>query len=129
MNKTILSTAALLGITAVLLGAFGAHGLKTQLDADALQSFETGVRYQLYHALLLLFLGGTEYVGLNRKKSIYILALAGVLLFSGSIYGLATDDLSAFSFKKIAFLTPVGGGLLIIAWGALLLSFLKLKNK
>ena len=127
MNKTILCTAAVLGLLAVVLGAFGAHGLKAQIAADALQSFETGVRYQMYHALLLLFLGSTTYIGTTRKKAIFIIIVTGVFLFSGSIYGLATNDISAFNFKKIAFITPIGGVLLIAAWGIIFRSFLKTK--
>ena len=129
MNKTILCTAAVLGLLAVILGAFGAHSLKAQIDADALQSFETGVRYQMYHALLLLFLGSTTYIGTLRKKTIYIIILIGLILFSGSVYGLSTNNLSVFNFKKTAFITPIGGTLLIVAWGIIFWSFLKIKIK
>ena len=129
MNKTILVTGALLGVLAVLLGAFGAHGLKGLIDADALQSFETGVRYQVYHALLLLFTGSTDYIGATRKKTIFILILTGVIFFSGSVYGLATNALSGFDFTKTAFVTPVGGALLITAWVVLLWSFIRLRAK
>lgn len=129
MNKTILATGALLGILAVILGAFGAHGLKTMLPAEALQSFETGVKYQMYHALLLLFTGSTAYLGTGRKKVIYTLILTGVVLFSGSVYGLATNTLTSFDFTSIAFVTPVGGMLLIAAWGVLFWSFINLKRQ
>lgn len=129
MNKTILCTAAVLGLLAVVLGAFGAHSLKAEIDTNALQNFETGVRYQMYHALLLLFLGSTTYIGVVRKKTIYIIILIGLILFSGSVYGLATNDLSRFNFKKIAFITPIGGTLLIAAWGIIFQSFLKTKIK
>ncbi|MEM9687047.1 MAG: DUF423 domain-containing protein, partial [Bacteroidota bacterium] len=75
MNKTILCTGAVLGLLAVVVGAFGAHGLKELINADALQTFETGVKYQMYHALLLLFVGGTTYVSASRKKVICLLTL------------------------------------------------------
>ncbi len=129
MNKTILCTAAVLGLLAVVSGAFGAHSLKTQIDVNALQSFETGVRYQMYHALLLLFLGSTTYIGAIRKKTIFIIILIGLILFSGSVYGLATNDLSVFNFKKIAFITPIGGTLLVVAWGIIFWSLIKTKIK
>jgi len=129
MNKTILITGTILGLTGVLLGAFGTHGLKTMLAPDALQSFETGVRYQIYHALLLLFVGNTSFPGTGRKKVIYFLILAGVILFSGSVYGLSTNDLSAFNFKKTGFITPIGGTLLIAAWGLLCWSMIRSKIK
>ena len=57
MDKKILSTAGILGVTAIILGAFGAHALKEVLTIDQLSTFETGVKYQIYHALFLLFLG------------------------------------------------------------------------
>ena len=56
MNKRILVLASILGLTSVIIGAFGAHGLKEVLDAEQLQTFEVGVRYQMYHALFLLFI-------------------------------------------------------------------------
>lgn len=127
MNKSILITATILGVLSVVLGAFAAHGLKKLISPDALASFETGVKYQMYHALFLLFVGSTTYVSNGFKSAIFYLVLLGVIFFSGSIYGLATNNLSSFDFKKIAFITPIGGLLLIIAWVTLLVNFIKLK--
>lgn len=127
MNKKILITAAIFGLLSVVLGAFGAHGLKSLISLDSLQSFETGVRYQMYHALLLLFTGMTSYVSVKNKNIIFYLILIGILLFSGSIYGLATNELTGFDFKTIAFVTPMGGLLLILSWIVLLISFTKNK--
>ena len=128
MNKTILVTAAILGGLAVIIGAFGAHGLKKLVDAESLNTFETGVRYQMYHALLLLFVGSTTYLTQSAKTTIFYLIVAGTLLFSGSIYGLATNELTSFDFKKIGFVTPVGGALLIAAWVVMVFKFISLKN-
>ena len=128
MNKTILVTATLMGIIAIILGAFAAHGLKQQISFESLQTFETGVKYQMYHSLFLLILGLTTMVMEKYKRIIFWLVLIGVIFFSGSIYGLATNELSAFDFKTIALITPIGGLLLILAWIVLLISFLKLKN-
>lgn len=129
MNKTILSVAAILGMLAVILGAFGAHGLKKLVDANAIATFETGVKYQMYHALLLLFVGGSSYLTNGVKMTVFYLVLGGIILFSGSIYGLATNDLTSFDFKKIGFVTPIGGLLLIFAWGMLIFNFLSIKHK
>jgi len=129
MNKIVLASGAILGVLAVILGAFAAHGLKQLVPAESITSFETGVRYQMYHAFLLLFLGSTSFLSHNSKKLIYSLVLAGVILFSGSIYGLATDTLTTFNFKSIALITPIGGVLLILGWLVMLVNILKIKNE
>jgi len=116
MNKTIFSTGIVFGALAVILGAFGAHGLEKLVDADAIQTFDTGVRYQMYHALLLLILANTNFVIEKKKRIIYYLITLGIILFSFSIFLLATNDLTSFDFKKIGLLTPLGGTLLILGW-------------
>ncbi|WP_299890373.1 DUF423 domain-containing protein [uncultured Lacinutrix sp.] len=125
MNRKILILATIFGLLAVVIGAFAAHGLKPLLSVDAMQSFETGVRYQMYHALLLLFIGVSKILSIKTRKIIYYLVGAGVFFFSGSIYLLATNTLSTIDFKVIGFITPIGGVLLIAAWIVLLISFLK----
>ncbi|MDO8317101.1 MAG: DUF423 domain-containing protein [Flavobacterium sp.] len=129
MDKRIISTGAILGMIAIILGAFGAHALKKVLSIEQLSTFETGVRYQMYHALFLLFIGLMKDVPQKTKKAIYFLVLFGVLLFSGSIYLLATNDLTSFDFKTIGFLTPIGGLLLILAWGVLLVNLVNKKSQ
>lgn len=126
MNKVILITGAIIGILAIILGAFGAHGLKAHLSTENLQTFETGVRYQMYHALFLLFIGGTSLVKSGYKNIIFYLVIIGVVLFSGSIYGLATNTMSSFNFKSIGFVTPIGGVFLIASWVVLIVNFIKL---
>ena len=116
MNKTILGVGVLLGLTAIVLGAFGAHGLEKLVSMESVETFSTGVTYQMYHALFLLFFGSMNFIPTSSKKTIFYLIVAGVLLFSGSIYTLATNELTSFDFKKIAILTPIGGGLLIFGW-------------
>lgn len=125
MNKKILITGSVLGILGIILGAFAAHGLEKLVDTDAINTFETGVRYQMYHAFFLLILGGTSFVSLKTKKVIFYLVLIGLLFFSGSIYGLATNTLSGFDFKTIAMITPIGGLLLILAWVFMLIGIIK----
>jgi uncharacterized membrane protein YgdD (TMEM256/DUF423 family) len=120
MDKKIISTGAVLGMIAIILGAFGAHALKKVLSIEELSTFETGVRYQMYHALFLICIGIINELSQKTKKIIYNLVVFGVLLFSGSIYVLATNSLTSFDFKVIGFITPIGGLLLILAWGVLL---------
>lgn len=128
MNKKILILAAILGFIAVALGAFAAHGLKAVISQESISTFETGVRYQMYYAILLLFVGSTDLVSFKSKKAIFYLSLFGILFFSGSIYGLATNELSGFDFKSIALITPIGGLLLIGVWVVLLIEFIKSKT-
>lgn len=127
MDRKIVLTAALLGGISIILGAFGAHALKKVIDVNALATFETGVRYQMYHALFLLFLASNKVIQEKTKKVILLFITFGVLFFSGSIYLLATNELTAFDFKVIGFVTPIGGLLLIIAWILLFIDFLKNK--
>lgn len=122
MNKTILITGLAFGLLAVVLGAFGAHGLKRVVGPEEINTFETGVKYQMYHALFLVLLSMLTNVGSGVKNTVFYLVVAGILLFSGSIYFLATNVLTAFDFKKIGFITPIGGTLLIAAWGYLIFS-------
>src|SRR5690606_25671293 len=128
MNKGILITGAILGALAVILGAFGAHGLKNLVEPEAVKTFETGVKYQMYHALLLLFVGGNTLLSTSTKNTIMYLVIAGVILFYGSIYGMSTNNLTSFDFRKIGFITPIGGALLIAAWGVLIYKFVQLRN-
>ncbi len=129
MHRRFLIAGAIFGLTAVILGAFAAHGLKETISADSLNSFETGVRFQMYHAFLLLILGGFGFLTEKRLNWIFYLLCSGILLFSGSIYLLSTSSLSEINFKSIALVTPLGGTLLILGWGILLLNFIKLKKK
>jgi uncharacterized membrane protein YgdD (TMEM256/DUF423 family) len=125
MNKKITATAAFIGMVAIILGAFGAHALKKVLTPDQLISFETGVRYQMYQAFFLFFLATQNDILEKTKKTIFTLILSGTLFFSGSIYLLSTTRITGINFKPIGFITPIGGLLLIIAWGMLGYSILK----
>ena len=125
MKKTLLITGALLGLLAVILGAFGAHGLKESLSPEALNSFETGVRYQMYHAILMLIAGASFPLRENVLKTLFYLLLSGILLFSGSIYLLTTKPLTGIDITAVAWVTPIGGALLIAGWAVLLFNFIK----
>ena len=127
MDKKIISTGAVFGMIAIILGAFGAHALKKVLSLEQLATFETGVKYQMYHALFLLFIGLSN-LSDKVKKIIYFLAVFGVIFFSGSIYLLATNHLTSFDFKVIGFITPIGGLLLILAWAFLSINLMSKKS-
>jgi uncharacterized membrane protein YgdD (TMEM256/DUF423 family) len=79
----------------------------------------------MYHALFLLFIGMTPSLSEKTKKIIYFLVLSGVCLFSGSVYLLATNSITSFDFRVIGFVTPIGGLLLILAWGVLFYNIIK----
>jgi uncharacterized membrane protein YgdD (TMEM256/DUF423 family) len=123
MNEIALVFAAFFGATGIIFGAFGAHVLKKKLTNEQLQSFETGVKYQMYHALVLLVLGFQLELDSTLKNSIFLLLIVGTILFSFSIYGLV---LSSANNKKLRFLgpmTPFGGLLLVLGWGLLMYLF------
>ena len=119
MDKKISITGAWIGMVAIILGAFGAHALKKVLTPEQLISFETGVRYQMYQAFFLFFLASQNDILEKTKKTIFTLILSGTLFFSGSIYLLSTTGITGINFKPIGFITPIGGALLILAWGML----------
>ena len=124
MEKKILLAACTLGFLAIIFGAFGAHALKKTLTVEQLNSFETGVKYQMYHALFLLFIGTFAMLNEKERAIIFWLTLSGVLFFSGSIYLLATNQLTQLKTKFLGPVTPIGGMLLISAWGYLFYSIL-----
>ena len=128
LSKKITCTAAILGIIAIILGAFGAHALKKVLSPEQLATFETGVKYQMYHALFLLFVASTNLIANNTKKIIFYVIVSGVILFSGSIYVLATSNLTGINFKPIGILTPLGGLFLIAGWGVIIVKMINNKS-
>ena len=121
MYKNLTITAAL-GIVAVVLGAFGAHALKTKLSIEAMESFQTAVRYQFIHVLLLLFVNTFQEFTNKQKNTVSWFLFLGITLFSGSIYAIYLGNIPA---KAIWFVTPLGGLLLIIGWMILSYFFLK----
>lgn len=109
---------------AVVLGAFGAHALKVRLSPEQLATFETGVKYQFYHAFAILFaaLLLDKYQHAFINYAVYAFA-AGTVCFSGSIYLLATRDLIGLTtYKWLGPITPIGGTLFIAAWILLFLA-------
>ncbi|MFI0426941.1 MAG: DUF423 domain-containing protein [Flavobacterium sp.] len=127
MDKKILLAAAFLGLSAIILGAFGAHALKKVLSVEQLQSFEVGVRYQMYHALFLLFIAAFTFLSEKERLVIFWLTIIGVLFFSGSIYLLTTNGITNLKTKFLGPITPIGGMFLISAWSYLFYSVLSKK--
>ncbi|KAB1157418.1 DUF423 domain-containing protein [Tenacibaculum aiptasiae] len=117
-----LTTASILGVLAVILGAFGAHALKAKLSPEAMQSFETAVRYQFIHVLVLLFVNSYKEFNLKQKSAISRFLIGGILMFSGSIYAIHLLNVPA---QTIWFITPLGGVLLIVAWVLMTFQFVK----
>ncbi|MFZ4456778.1 MAG: DUF423 domain-containing protein [Bacteroidales bacterium] len=128
--KNILSIAALSGLMCVTLGAFGAHGLKSLLAPEMLTVYETGVRYQFYHTFALLFI--TLLFQKNESKwfmrSAYLF-LAGIVLFSGSLYAMALSGIGGVPLRWLGAITPFGGICFIIGWGFLFVGVKKGNNK
>lgn len=123
MIQKALIFGSLFGCTAVIFGAFGAHLLKKKLTSDQLQSFETGVKYQMYHAIVLLIVGFNLEINTSLDNCIIYAFIIGTLLFSFSIYGLV---LSSANNKKLKFLgpiTPLGGLFLVAGWALLIYKF------
>jgi uncharacterized membrane protein YgdD (TMEM256/DUF423 family) len=118
MNKTFLQIAALLGALSVILGAFGAHGLKQVLDENGLKIFETAVRYQFYHVFALA-LTGVLYKEFGSKYLYYAgwMFIIGIIFFSGSLYILTFKTaVHIAGLNWVGPITPIGGLFLIIGW-------------
>ncbi|NEV94756.1 DUF423 domain-containing protein [Psychroflexus sp. YR1-1] len=124
-QKKLILLGSSLGCIGIILGAFAAHGLENLISEEAISTFETGVKYQIYHALFLVFLSAQNFTSPRLNKTLFWLIFLGVLFFSGSIYGLATNELTSFDFKTIAWITPIGGTLLILSWALVVLNVLK----
>ena len=120
-QQIILISGATFGMLAIILGAFGAHALKKILNTDQLKSFEIGVKYKMYHALVLLF-SGTYFSTPNQLMAWSF--IIGTILFSFSIYGLVLSDANGRKIKFLGPITPLGGLLLVIGWIMLLIEFI-----
>ncbi len=127
MNKSFLVTAALLGALSVILGAFGAHGLKSKIPEDALEIFETSVRYQFYHVFALLTVGIlAQYFPGNFIMWSGRLFIAGIILFCGSLYLLTYFKGSGNQqMNWLGAVTPVGGLCFIAGWILLAIAIIK----
>jgi uncharacterized membrane protein YgdD (TMEM256/DUF423 family) len=124
-TENSIKIAILFCLSAVILGAFGAHALKEVLSESQLSSFQTGVRYQFFHGLTILILSFNMNYFTHRLSSIIKIMSAGIILFSFSIYLLNIQDLIGFSMSYLGPITPIGGLLLITSWIGLFFSIKK----
>jgi uncharacterized membrane protein YgdD (TMEM256/DUF423 family) len=123
IKEITLIVAALYGGLAIILGAFGAHALKKIFTPEQIASFETGVKYQMYHAIVLLIIG-TQLPLVNSLEIVMVwLFIIGTLLFSFSIYGLCISSAKGNKIKILGPITPLGGLLLVAGWVCLLIYF------
>lgn len=117
-----ITTGAVFGALGIIFGAFGAHALKKIFSEDQLKNFETGVKYQMYHALLLVIIGfNIKYISSYQNLLFYSLTL-GIVLFSFSIYGLCISSALNKKLKILGPITPIGGLLLLLGWVVLILN-------
>ena len=120
MQRTFLLAGALAGLVGVGFGAFGAHGLRGRLSAEMLAVFETGVRYQMYHALALMTLAAlSDRLNGRLIEAAGWLFVAGIVLFSGSLYLLAVTGVTV-----LGAITPIGGVAFLAGWACLVLATL-----
>ncbi|MGB5982752.1 MAG: DUF423 domain-containing protein [Nonlabens sp.] len=129
MQRKFILAGALIMMIAVILGAMAAHTLKEILTVDQLNSFETAVRYQVYHGLALLIVSQINLFKARTKSIIFYGFIVGVLLFSGSIYLLVLGPLLDLQLSFLGPITPVGGLCLIITWLFIVVKTLKHKTQ
>ncbi|MEM6863702.1 MAG: DUF423 domain-containing protein [Bacteroidota bacterium] len=116
MKRTFLMSGALLGLFGIILGAYAAHGLEKIADLDAVDSFETGVRYQMYHAFFFLFMGIWDGLARTAQKILFWIIWVGLIFFSGTIYLLVMGKVWSMNLSFLGPVTPLGGLLLISGW-------------
>ena len=124
IKEITLIVAALYGGLAIILGAFGAHALKKIFTQEQIASFETGVKYQMYHAIVLLIIGTQLPLVTSLEVVMVWLFIIGTLLFSFSIYGLSISSAKGNKIKILGPITPLGGLLLVAGWVCLLIYFI-----
>ncbi|MBT5292789.1 MAG: DUF423 domain-containing protein [Cellvibrionales bacterium] len=128
MAKLFIQLAAINGALAVMIGAFGAHALKARLTPELLSVYETGVQYHFWHTLALLAVGllASQLPDSRALMASGIAFIVGIILFSGSLYLLASTDIRQLGFMPVGLITPFGGMSFIIGWLLLLISSFKI---
>ncbi|WP_437921970.1 DUF423 domain-containing protein [Sphingobacterium sp. LRF_L2] len=126
MNKQIILTASFFGLTAVILGAFGAHGLEGKISDYHLGTWKTANQYHFYHTLALLFLSTFSRAKNASIRVSYFCFVLGIVLFSGSLYLLSVRSLIGLDdFRLLGPITPIGGLFFIIGWVGLFIAALR----
>lgn len=125
MKQIVLIIGGIYGMLSIILGAFGAHAFKNLVTPDKLDSFEVGVRYQMYHAIVLLIIGLFLNLETSIEKWTAWSIIIGTFLFSVSIYLLAFAEYWKINLKFLGPVTPLGGLFMIAGWALLIISFVK----
>jgi uncharacterized membrane protein YgdD (TMEM256/DUF423 family) len=125
MSRTFMALGALFAFLAVALGAFGAHSLRDRLSVDRMAVYQTGAQYQMYHALALLLIGVLAATGSHQRlhRVAGWLFVTGILVFSGSLYGLALSGV-----KVLGAITPIGGACFLAGWVCLIVAAVRLPS-
>ena len=130
-QRTILLTAAIFGLLGLLLGVFGAHGVREKINVDDYRNYEKGVQYHYFFTLMMFVLGLLAGI-LKEVKGIFVvfvLFVVGVILFSGSLYFIAIRDILGMELPRFVFLiTPMGGFCFMIGWAWLIVSFFRMRD-
>ena len=123
MEIVVKSFGAFFGLASIILGAFAAHRFRKVLSQEVLQSFETGIRYMMYHAIALLVLGfHLNFLSLGQRLTALFM-ISGVMLFSFSIFGLCYGAYKKINLRFLGPVTPIGGLLMVVAWVLLFTQF------
>lgn len=125
MKQFTLIIAGVYGLVTIILGALGSHAFKKILSVDKLASFEVGIRYQMYHAIVLLVLGLFLSFTTPLEKWSSLCIIIGTFLFSFTIYFLAFSEYWNINLKFLGPITPIGGFFLIVGWVLLITYFVK----
>lgn len=125
MKNRLVLWSCFFGLTSVILGAFGAHGLENQLTFSELDSFETATLYQLVHSILLFSVASSNFFSIKIVQRVGQFLVAGILLFSFSIYALTLDQLIGLDLGFLGPVTPFGGLCLILAWGTMVVATIR----
>lgn len=127
MNKRIILTGALFGLIAVILGAFGAHGLENKISEDSLDNWKTAVSYQFYHTFAILYLATFSRAKNGLINFAFLTFTLGILLFSGSLYLLSTREITGLKASFLGPITPIGGLMFILGWISLFIATIRHK--
>lgn len=129
MKNKLIIIGSFFALTATIAGALGAHALKNIIPPSSLESFKTGVEYQMYHAIGLFFISILmNYHDEKILRWVGYVFIAGIVCFSGSIYALSTSSITGIDFSFLGPVTPLGGLLFMTGWILIIINFIKIKK-
>lgn len=127
MNKRIILTGALFGLIAVILGAFGAHGLEGKISESSIDNWKTAVSYQFYHTFAILYLSSFSRAKNGLINFSFLSFVVGILFFCGSLYLLSTREITGLTASFLGPITPIGGLFFIMGWVGLFVATIRHK--